>query len=47
MAQITRSPKPYDVCIIGSGAAGGTAAKILTEGGLSVVMLEADRKSVV
>ena len=41
MAQITRSPKPYDVCIIGSGAAGGTAAKILTEGGLSVVMLEA------
>ena len=26
---------------MGSGAAGGTAAKILTEGGLSVVMLEA------
>ena len=41
MAQITRSPKTYDVCIIGSGAAGGTAAKVLTEGGLSVVMLEA------
>ena len=31
-----RSPKVYDVCIIGSGAAGGTAAKVLTEGGLSV-----------
>ena len=41
MAQVTRSPKVYDVCIIGSGAAGGTAAKVLTEGGLSVVMLEA------
>jgi choline dehydrogenase-like flavoprotein len=41
MAQIVRSPKVYDVCIIGSGAAGGTAAKILTEGGLNAVMLEA------
>src|ERR1700690_580107 len=41
MAQVARSPKVYDVCIIGSGAAGGTAAKILTEGGLNVVMLEA------
>jgi choline dehydrogenase-like flavoprotein len=41
MLQVIRSPKVYDVCIIGSGAAGGTAAKVLTEGGLSVVMLEA------
>jgi len=41
MRQVIRSPKVYDVCIIGSGAAGGTAAKILTEGGLNVVMLEA------
>ena len=41
MAQVTRSPKVYDVCIIGSGAAGGTAAKVLTEGGLNVAMLEA------
>lgn len=41
MAQVTRSPKMYDVCVIGSGAGGGMAAKILTEGGLSVVMLEA------
>src|SRR5947199_6970084 len=41
MAQVTRSPKVYDVCIIGAGASGGTAAKILTECGLSVVMLEA------
>jgi choline dehydrogenase-like flavoprotein len=41
MPQVIRSPKLYDVCIIGSGAAGGTAAKVLTEGGLDVVMLEA------
>src|SRR5213595_1491334 len=41
MSQIARSPKIYDVCIIGSGAAGGTAAKVLTGGGLNVVMLEA------
>ena len=41
MAQVAKSPKEYDVCIIGSGAAGGMAAKVLTEGGLSVVMLEA------
>src|SRR5271168_655807 len=41
MAQVQRSPKQFDVCIIGSGAGGGMAAKILTEGGLSVVLLEA------
>jgi len=41
MAQVSRSAKVYDVCIIGSGAAGGTAAKVLTEGGLNVVILEA------
>jgi choline dehydrogenase-like flavoprotein len=41
MSEVIRSPKVYDVCIIGSGAGGGTAAKVLTEGGLTVVMLEA------
>ena len=39
--QLKRTPKTYDVCIIGSGAAGGTAAKVLTEGGLTVALLEA------
>jgi choline dehydrogenase-like flavoprotein len=33
--------QPHDVCIIGSGAGGGMAAKILTEAGADVVMLEA------
>lgn len=41
MLQIIRSPEVYDVCIVGSGAAGGLAAKVLTEGGLQVAMLEA------
>ncbi len=41
MPNLNPAKKVYDVCIIGSGAGGGTAAKVLTEGGLSVVMLEA------
>jgi choline dehydrogenase-like flavoprotein len=41
MLQVNPTRKVYDVCIIGSGAGGGTAAKVLTEGGLNVVMLEA------
>lgn len=41
MPQVIRTPKQYDVCIIGSGAGGGVAAKILAEGGLNCVMLEA------
>jgi len=41
MTQVIRSPKMYDVCVIGSGAGGGMAAKVLTEGGLTVALLEA------
>jgi len=41
MVQVIRSSKVYDVCVVGSGAAGGAAAKALTEGGLEVVLLEA------
>ncbi|HEV2128860.1 MAG TPA: GMC family oxidoreductase [Thermomicrobiales bacterium] len=35
-----RKPERVDVCIIGAGASGGTAAKVLTEGGARVVALE-------
>src|SRR5829696_6868815 len=39
--QIIRNRKVYDVAIIGSGAGGGMAAKVLTEAGADCVMLEA------
>jgi choline dehydrogenase-like flavoprotein len=35
-----RNPEPTDVVIIGAGASGATAAKVLTEGGVKVVCLE-------
>ena len=39
--QIIRNRKIFDVAIIGSGAGGGMAAKVLTEAGADCVMLEA------
>jgi choline dehydrogenase-like flavoprotein len=41
MFQIIRSSPVYDVVIIGSGAGGGTATKVLTDLGVSVALLEA------
>ena len=41
MLQIIRNRTIYDVCIVGSGAGGGMAAKVLTEAGANVLMLEA------
>ena len=36
--------KTYDVLIVGSGASGGMAAKVLTEHGLEVLLMEAGPK---
>jgi choline dehydrogenase-like flavoprotein len=38
---IIQRPNTYDVVIVGSGAGGGMAAMILTEGGLNCALLEA------
>jgi choline dehydrogenase-like flavoprotein len=36
--------KTYDAIVVGSGAAGGMAAHVLTSRGLQVLMLEAGKK---
>ncbi len=38
--------KEYDICIVGSGAAGGVMAKELSEGGAQVVLLEGGKGSI-
>ncbi|MEO6725113.1 MAG: GMC family oxidoreductase, partial [Blastocatellia bacterium] len=40
----TSKRKVYDAIVVGSGATGGWAAKVLTERGLSVLVLEAGRQ---
>jgi choline dehydrogenase-like flavoprotein len=41
MLQVKRSAPVYDVVVIGSGAGGGTAVKVLTDLGVKVALLEA------
>jgi choline dehydrogenase-like flavoprotein len=39
--QIKENSKEYDVIIVGSGAGGGMASKILSEAGLKIAIVEA------
>ena len=39
--QIIETPETFDVIVVGSGAGGGMASKILSESGLNVAVVEA------
>ena len=39
--QIIETPETFDVIVVGSGAGGGMASKILAESGLNVAVVEA------
>lgn len=41
MAQVTTTPQIHDVVVVGSGAGGGTATKVLADLGVSVLLMEA------
>ncbi|HKD05594.1 MAG TPA: GMC family oxidoreductase [Bryobacteraceae bacterium] len=41
MFQVQRGPEVHDVVVIGSGAGGGTAIKVLTDLGIKVTLIEA------
>jgi choline dehydrogenase-like flavoprotein len=41
MFQVIRTPQVSDVVVVGSGAGGGTAVKVLTDLGINVTLLEA------
>src|SRR5262252_6990377 len=43
-ATMSKGTQVFDVCIVGSGAAGGVMAKELSEGGAKVILLEGGKR---